>query len=486
MTDDARPDNPSPQDSTPTTGSPASAGPSPAGPMRSHRPATIDLSPGKMRRADVSLEAAQRSLADALRITFGVVWSVLFLLALLFLASGFQQVGESERGVALRFGKVQREDITPGYVWSWPYPVGEIVRVNVGQRSLDIDDAFWPKLSRGEQSQPLSELAGRKRSLEPGVDGAVLTAGGNLAHVQWRIAYSVASPADFARAISQGQEDRIVQSIIESAVIAVIGATPIDQLLGQAAGASTPIERQVRALAQQSLDSMQSGIRLDQVILRRRTPPLFTLEAFNNVNTAAAKSAQDREQAERDRRQTLNAVAGEANEPFLRLIDQYERALELADQTRAGDLLATIDQLLDGEAVEIEGRAYTASGEVSQIINDARRYRTDTVADARRRAQSFAAKLPQYRANPRVFVASEWRRAYAKFREQGIDETFFLPISPSDVEILLNSDPEIAERLEKARNTADAQRAREESIKRQTDLARERNQQQQRSGGGGG
>jgi len=455
------------------------------GPMRSHRPATIDLSAATFRRADVSLEAAQKSLSDALRIMFGVVWGVLVLLVVLFLASGFQQIGESQRGVVLRFGKVQRENMAPGYIWSWPYPIGEVVRVDIGQRSLDVDKAFWPSLSESQRAQPLQDLAGRKRQLKPGVDGMNLIAGGAIAHTQWRVNYSVESPADYARAITQGAEKSVVLAAVEHAVVSAMAGTTVDQLLGQGAAATTSLERAVRTGTQQALDAIHTGIHVDQVILRRRSPPLFVLKDFNNVTSASAKGAQDREQADRDRRLTLNTVAGEAYQPLLRLIDDYENAIDLKDETRASDALATIDRLVDGKPVNLDNRTFVGSGQVAEIINDARRYRTDVVAEARQRAESFAAKLPQFRDNPRVFVASEWSRAFSDFRKQGIDELFSLPLNATDVQIMLNSDPEIAKRLEEARNTEEAQQARAASITRQTDLAREKREKQQQQGNGG-
>ncbi len=458
-----------------------------SGPLRSHRPATIDLSPSTFRRVDVSLEAAQRSLTDALRITFGVVWAVLIALIALFLASGFQQVGESERGVTLRFGKVVRENVGPGYTWAWPYPIGEVVRVDVGQRSLDLEEDFWPNLTKGQKQQALQELAGRKRQLVPGKDHANLVAGGALAHTQWRMLYSVSDPARYARAIAAGQEEAIVRALLDQAVVESLAGVTVDELLGQAPGALARLERRVRLRVQELLDRMNAGMQVDQVILRRRTPPLFVLESFNNVTTASAKAAQEREQALRDAQQTLTSVAGQAASALLKLIDDYEQALDAADASRADDALATIDRLLNGEAVAIDGQTVVVSGEVAEIISEARRYRTDVVAQARRRAAAFEAKLPLYRENPRVFTASEWSRAYKAFRDQGVDEAFYLPGNASDVQILLNSDPEIAKRLEEARNTAEAKKAREKAIERQAEeFRRKRREQQSSSSGGGG
>jgi len=454
--------------------------------MRSHRPATIDLSPTTFRRVDVSLEAAQRSLTDALRITFGVVWAVLIALIGLFLASGFQQVGESERGVTLRFGKVVRENVGPGYTWAWPYPIGEVVRVDVGQRSLDLEGDFWPDLTEGQKRRPLQELAGRKRQLTPGKDHANLVAGGAMAHTQWRMLYSVEDPARYARALAAGQEEAIVRGLLDQAVVESLAAVTVDELLGQSAGAVAALERRVRLRVQELFDQLDAGLRVDQVVLRQRTPPLFVLESFNNVTTASAKAAQEREQALRDAQQRLTSAAGQAAPALLRLIDEYEQALDADDASRAQDALATIDRLLSGQAVEIDGQTVVVSGEVAQAISEARRYRTDVVAQARRRAAAFEAKLPLYRANPLVFTASEWSRAYQAFRDQGVDEAFYLPAGAANVQILLNSDPEIAKRLEEARNTAQAEKAREQAIERQAEEFRRQQRQQSSSSGGGG
>ena len=54
---------------------------------------------------DTPVDAGSQALAEALRSSFAIVKVVMVLLVLVFLASGFFQVGPQEQAIILRFGK---------------------------------------------------------------------------------------------------------------------------------------------------------------------------------------------------------------------------------------------------------------------------------------------------------------------------------------------------------------------------------------------
>src|SRR4051794_40997920 len=84
-----------------------------------------------------SEDAGSQALSDALRSSFNIVKIVLFGLLLVFLGSGFFQVGPQERAIILRFGKPQgvgeKALLTPGFYWAWPAPIDEIKRIPAAQ-----------------------------------------------------------------------------------------------------------------------------------------------------------------------------------------------------------------------------------------------------------------------------------------------------------------------------------------------------------------
>ena len=54
--------------------------------------------------AEPSLDPAQQSLSDALRLSFAVLKVVMIVLAVFFLASGFFTVNQKQAALVLRFG----------------------------------------------------------------------------------------------------------------------------------------------------------------------------------------------------------------------------------------------------------------------------------------------------------------------------------------------------------------------------------------------
>lgn len=428
-----------------------------------------------------SMDPAQKSLAEALRLLFFVIQGVLALLVVGFLASGFQTVDEAEQGIKLRFGRITSQGLTPGVQWSWPFPIGELVKVRTGQESLTLTDSFWPQLGQRRQQMSWSDLAGRTgQTLEPGEDGSLITADLNIAHTRWTVSYTRQDPAANVRNVYKPDEVEIVRSAVERGVVRSVAETRIDNLLRPSQSTTlgggdeivpAALTSRVERAAQRTLDELGAGIRIDDVILRDRNPPLQVFEEFNAVATAEQQADQKREEAEQTRRTTLANMAGEAHSILLDRIDAYGVALGPQGQGDPDQILEQIHRLLEGEPVEIDGRTYEGlvSGEASSILNAARRYRTNVVAEARSLAQAFNAKLEQFRGDRRVLMASDWRDAYETFLEQGAFEVMLLPPGSENLQFLINSDPEIRRRLERQRNRREAQ----ENVERRLEEVRQ-------------
>lgn len=448
----------------------------------------------------VSMDPAQQSLAEALRITFRLLQFVMVLLVVLFLGSGFQTVGESERGVKLVFGRVVQDDVPPGVTWNWPFPIGELVKVPTGQQSLEVDRAFAPELAGRDRTKSLLAVLPRMFKLDPSTTGSVITADGAVAHTWWRVVWRRQAPAENVRNLLGEDESSVVAASVKRAVVRAVAEITIEQLLKQGsntivaaapepaqaepksdtqleqgeepgeppAGAApsappsapaavaanrglgeTSLELRVRSMAQQMLDGLSAGIVIDQVILAEKSPPGVVLEAFSAVNNAETQAGREREEAEKKAREILNGAAGEAYPLVLGLIDSYERGLELGDKADVDATLAEIERALDGEPLSLEGRPVRASGQVTSIVAEARQYRTDVEASAETLAKEFEAKLPAFRASPAYFVASEWGGAYRRFLGRTGAERFFLPSGSQPPELWLNRDPEIRNRSER-------------------------------------
>lgn len=493
----------------------------PATPARAAS-ATLRADSGRA-QAGVSLDPAQKSLAEALRITFFLVQIGMAVLVVLFLLSGARQVREGERGIKLFLGRVAEQDVQPGLSFAWPYPLGEMITVQTGQASVDIDEFFYPALTPAQRRQPLDDLRLVARmGLKPGRDGAIITGDGNIVHARWSIVYRRQRPAEFVQNVYPLDEAAMVRAAVERGVVRTVAELPIDSFLKQAsaapidavpapaeapapaadapapdaapqqaldgeapaetpatqpaalAGSESTIALRVREIAQRTLDEIGAGIAIEKVVLVEPTPPLSIRRDFADVQAAQSRAEEAREDAERARRERLNAVAGEAHGVILERIDAYESAIELGDEDRAEAILAQIDALLEGEPVEIDGERYErlVSGEAANVISEARQYRTEVVSTTRTAVETFRAKLAQYRASPGVLLNREWTDAYLSMVDSNLVEIMMVPPGTS-LEMWLNRDPDIARAIEQLINAQEIGQTLDQRLVEQQRLATE-------------
>lgn len=418
-----------------------------------------DRSQTKRREQHRRMDAANQSLADALRITYKLLQAGMFVLVVLYLISGLQSINEGQRGIAVRLGKIVNRNLEPGFQWSWPYPIGEIVRVDEGSVELPIGTAFMPSLPGNERQENRAMEAdidsfSSSRQLNPERDGSNLTADLNIAHSQWRVYYRRSNHADFVTNILPQQENAMVRVAVERGVVQSVATIPIDDLLKNS---NESISARVREIAQQSLDAVDSGISIDRVVLARKSPPLALMEQFSNVQSAAQNAGKSREDALLKREQTLNDIAGSASAVLIEQINEFERLTEIGDEGGAEAMLAIIDRMLVGEPVEIDGRviAGQASGLVSELINDATATASSRISQAIAEYQLFEAKQQQYEANPSLMIARDWSGAMSEFLNKDFVSSMLLPAGVQ-AEMLINNDPDILKELERKRKELQA------------------------------
>src|SRR5436305_13559397 len=84
---------------------------------------------------ETPIDAGSQALSEALRSSFAIVKVVMVILVLVFIGSGFFQVGPSQRAILLRFGKPvgqgEQALLGPGLHLSLPYPIDECVMVPI-------------------------------------------------------------------------------------------------------------------------------------------------------------------------------------------------------------------------------------------------------------------------------------------------------------------------------------------------------------------
>jgi len=137
------------------------------------------------------LDAANQSLSDALRASFGILKGIMLVLVGLYLFSNVRGIESHEEALILRLGKLHRVVDEPGLVWAWPYPIDEIVRLPTKKSNLVTVDSHTFRRRPQDEGKPLSMISPSGSGLNPEFDFALLTADAGLVHVRWNISYKI-------------------------------------------------------------------------------------------------------------------------------------------------------------------------------------------------------------------------------------------------------------------------------------------------------
>lgn len=398
------------------------------------------------------LDAAGKSLSDALRMSFIILKVIMIVLVVAFLASGFETVGSNEQALVLRFGKIRGEGekrlLGPGPHWILPYPIDEIVKIPVETTVNLSTDAFW------YQESPEDKLSGQRRPvrpdkpLDPKLDGYCLTrseraaeasqgAGSdgsdyNIVHTRWQLTYQIADPERFFRnvyvkdikpgdvyfTVITGKEG--AQPLLESLLQDAVVTSMVNYTIDEAISSQDRIPRHVQRLLQEKLDEIQSGIRVVSIQLTASEPPAQVRDAFEASTKASQKSQTTITAARTYAGTTLSEAAGPvAEELFKSLHDP-----SVNEQTK-------------------EFLWSQLAGTAREKIAEARAYRTRVVETARANADYLERILPEYKQYPELVL----QRIYLDYMEQilnNADEKFVVETAQgakgSELRVLLNRD----------------------------------------------
>lgn len=429
-----------------------------------HRPASVSLRE-EAAEGGAPLDPANQSLADALRLIFRGLQVAMVVLLGVFAFSGLQTVKETESGIKLLFGRRTADKLKPGPQFAAPYPFGELIKIDTGVQRLELNESFWPRLSPEQQKLSVEKVAQMgKPTLKPGEDGSSITADQNIAHTRWAVQYRRVEPGKNVSNVYKDDETEMVRASVERGVVHALATTSIDDLLKQSSGDQASVARRAQAMAQATLDEIQSGIQIEQLTLQDKAPPFHVYNSFSGVQSAEQKASQQRESALGMARNILNSTAGAAHEPLIAQIDRYEAAIAKGDQNEQARTLDTIYALLDGRPVAIGDREIkgAVAGQVTAILNSARQYRSTIVSQRRAELSAYQSKLAQFKTNPDLVVQRDWADAMTRLFARDMVEVFWVPPGMDRVELWLNRDVLSQREWEKARKLRDLKKKEEE------------------------
>jgi len=199
--------------------------------------------------------------------------ALLFLVAAVWLASGYYQIDASERGVVQRFGRFLAIE-QPGHGWHWPWPIETMQKVNVAG-------------IQGLESKAL-----------------MLTADQSLIEIHWSVQYRINDPVQYlfqvrAPQLTLGQSG-------ETALREVVARYDMPALLtGDARGHVTG---EARGRIQQAMDAYRAGITVTNVNMTDVQLP----DAALSTQRDAEKAAEDRQRAIADAQAYANDILPKA------------------------------------------------------------------------------------------------------------------------------------------------------------------------------
>lgn len=460
------PGNPNPNPIPPT-------GPGAAG--RGRRPQSVTLRDQSAGGDDLGslMTPAQQSLSDALRVCYRLVQFTILVLIVVYLFSSFQTVNQGEKALRLAFGRIEGEDLAPGPQFALPTPVGELVKVNVGVRTIRLDDEFWPSVReelRGKSPQEMKNSG--KGSLDPASDGSLITADGSLVLARFSVSYVREQIRDFAQNVLPEEEERLVRAAVRRGVVHATAAVTIDEFLKGVAdpgrqGEFESVAVGARRMAQGFLNQLKSGIVIRELNMVTWTPPFELITKFETVQSSQSQAQKRVEEAQTERVRMLATTAGDGAEPLMAAINAYGAMLDKGEEAAAEAKLKEIDQMLVALRVtRPDGTTAEITGEAARALSSAREYRSSVVGRSESDARSFSAKREAYLANPSLLLTGDWIDAYTQFLKREQVEMVWLPPGTRTLTLDLNRDPVLARRAEVKRQTDEANRRNQEQIRK--------------------
>ena len=407
------------------------------------------------RPGDDEFDAAGKSLADALKISFVILKIIMGLLVIVFLASGFFTVGPEEQALVLRFGKIRgigaERLLGPGPQWAWPYPIDEIITIPVKKiQMLDID-SFWyyqDELEKLETDASSRRIA--PRTLDMRRDGYTLTRNEkavgitgddyNIVHSKWRLNYLIDDPELFFRNVNikdpapgQRFSDVIQESIaplLRSVAADVIVTTMVNFSIDEAIVSKGQISTNTKRFLQAKLDQLSSGIKVESMQITQIEWPRQVDDAFLKSTKASQDNQTLIRQAWSYHDKTINEAGGSVT-----YVNRLLNALEdpnVREQQRE-ELWSQLAGIAQGK------------------ITQAQIYRIKVVESAKADARYLQKLLPEYRKRPKLVLQKLYQDAIESILDN-VDEKIIIPSSAGvksrEIRILLNRDPAAAPKTE--------------------------------------
>lgn len=243
-------------------------------------------------------------------------------IAIAWLASGIYIVDQGNRGVVTRFD-AYASTTPPGPHWHWPYPIENVVNVNVeNQRFIEVGY----RSTGGRRNNSGSVLA----------EALMLTKDENIINVSMAVQYQIKNAKDYLFNVKASEQT--LKQITESVQRGVIGRNSMDFILTEG---RSQVVFEIKDEMQKAMDLYGTGLVITSVNLQDAQPPEEVQNAFED----AIRAREDKQRLINEAQAYANEVIPKARGASARLLQEAE-AYETKVVQRATGEADRFDQLL--------------------------------------------------------------------------------------------------------------------------------------------
>ncbi|MEE8216504.1 MAG: FtsH protease activity modulator HflK [Acidiferrobacterales bacterium] len=225
---------------------------------------------------------------------------IIAIVAGLWLLSGFYIVKQAERGVVLRFGKLQ-EVTEAGLHWRLPFPVDSVEKVDV-QNVFQMEVGYRSDARTGRVSQVPKEAL-------------MLTEDENIVDIEFAVQYRISNAADYLFNVKD--PEITIGQATESAIREIVGKSTLDFVITEG---RADVANNTQAVLQKILDRYKTGIFITTAKMQKAQPPEQVKAAFDD----AVKAREDEQRFKNEAQAYANDILPRARGKAARLVQEGE------------------------------------------------------------------------------------------------------------------------------------------------------------------
>ena len=236
-----------------------------------------------------------------------------FAIVILLVYLSVYSVKADEQGVLLRLGKYN-SIASPGLHFKVPI-IDEVYKVKTSKQF--VEEFGFRTIEAGKKTRFSNTYEGESWTLTNDL---------SVAEVKWQVQYIISNPKDYKFNVKNVEST--IRDISESVMRKIVGSKLFDKVIKEG---RQLISQEAKALMQQKLDVLETGITIKMVQLQSVVPPSIVMDAYNQVARALQNMEKMINEAERDSSLKLTEARGEALKIRNQALGYQYRTVQKAD-----------------------------------------------------------------------------------------------------------------------------------------------------------